>query len=79
MDAVKEDMQVVGVRVEDTEKRVKWKTLIRCGNAWKGESHKETKKISARQLVVNGQFSNLNSFAMNNKTWFNLIHFWIRL
>ena len=33
MDAVKEDMQVVGVRVEDTEDRVKWKTVIRCGNA----------------------------------------------
>ena len=26
MDAVKEDMQVVGVRLEDTEKRVKWKS-----------------------------------------------------
>ena len=26
MDAVKEDMQIVGVRVEDTENRVKWKT-----------------------------------------------------
>ena len=33
MDAVKEDMQVVGVRVEDTENRVKWKMMIRCGNA----------------------------------------------
>ena len=33
MDAVKEDMQVVSVRVEDTENRLKWKTLIRCGNA----------------------------------------------
>ena len=32
MDAVMEDMQVVGVRLEDTENRVKWKTLIRCGN-----------------------------------------------
>ena len=32
MDAVKEDMQVVGVRVEDTENWVKWKTVIRCGN-----------------------------------------------
>ena len=32
MDAVKEDMQVVGVRIEDTENRVKWKTVIRCGN-----------------------------------------------
>ena len=32
MDAVKEAMQVVGVRLEDTENRVKWKTMIRCGN-----------------------------------------------
>ena len=32
IDAVKEDMQIVGVRVEDTENRVKWKTVIRCGN-----------------------------------------------
>ena len=31
MDAVKEDMQVV--RLEDTENRVKWKTVIRFGNA----------------------------------------------
>ena len=31
-DAVKEDMQVVGVRVEDTENRLKWKTVIRCGD-----------------------------------------------
>ena len=41
MDAVKEDMQVVGVRLEDTENRVKWKTMIRCGNAWKGKSRKK--------------------------------------
>ena len=33
MDGVKEDIQVVGVRVEDTKKRLKWKTVIRCGNA----------------------------------------------
>ena len=26
MNAVKEDMQVVGVRIEDTENRLKWKT-----------------------------------------------------
>ena len=32
MDAVKEDMQVVGVRVEDTKNSLKWKTVIRCGN-----------------------------------------------
>ena len=32
MDAVKEDMQVVGVRGEDTENRLKWKAVIGCGN-----------------------------------------------
>ena len=32
MDAVKEGMQVVGVRIEDTKNRLKWKTVIRCGN-----------------------------------------------
>ena len=46
MDAVKEDMQIVGVRVEDTEKRVKWKTGI--GNGWKGTSCKEKKKKLVR-------------------------------
>ena len=29
MDAVKEDMQVVGVRVEDTKNRLKWKTVMK--------------------------------------------------
>ena len=28
MDAVKEDMQVVGIRVEDTETRLKWEMII---------------------------------------------------
>ena len=32
MDALKEDMQVVGVKVEDTENRLKWKAVIRHGN-----------------------------------------------
>ena len=32
MDAVKEDMQIVIVGVEDTANRVKWKKVIRCGN-----------------------------------------------
>ena len=45
MDAVKEDMQVVGVRLKDTEIRVKWKTVIRCGNPWIGKSRKQKKKI----------------------------------
>ena len=31
MDAGREDMQVVGVKVEDTENRLKWKTVICCG------------------------------------------------
>ena len=40
MDAVREDMQVVGVRVEDTN-RSKWKAVIGCGNPWKGKRCKE--------------------------------------
>ena len=32
IDAVTEDMQIVGVRVEETENRVKWKTVIHCGD-----------------------------------------------
>ena len=48
MDAVKEDMQVVGVRIEDTENRVKLKTLIRCGNLWKGKSCKKKKDVYER-------------------------------
>ena len=31
MDAVREDMQVNGVRVKDTENRLKWKTVNHCG------------------------------------------------
>ena len=31
MDAVNENLQVVGVRVKYTENRVKWKAVIRCG------------------------------------------------
>ena len=43
-DAVKEDMQVVSVRVEDTKNRVKWKTVIPCGDPWKKERCKKKKK-----------------------------------
>ena len=32
MDVVKVDMKVVGVREEDAEDRVRWRTLIRCGD-----------------------------------------------
>ena len=32
MDAVREDMQKDGVRVEITENRLKWKEVICCGN-----------------------------------------------
>ena len=32
MDAVKEDMHVIGVRVEDTKNRSKWKAVIHCRN-----------------------------------------------
>ena len=45
MDAAREDMQIVGVRVEDTKNRLKWKTVIHCGNPWKGKSRKEKKKM----------------------------------
>ena len=31
-DVVKVDMKVVGVREEDAEDRVRWTTLIRCGD-----------------------------------------------
>ena len=44
MDAVKQDMQLVGVRVEDNENTLKWKTVIRCGNPWKGTNRMEKKK-----------------------------------
>ena len=43
------DMQVAGVRVEDTENSLNCKAVIRCGNPWKGTSRKEKKK-----MVVNG-------------------------
>ena len=52
MDAVKEDMQVVGVRIEDTENRVKWKTMIHCDDARKGKSRKEKKNNSQTCLQV---------------------------
>lgn len=32
LDVVKEDERLVGVTVEDTEDRVGWKHLIRCGD-----------------------------------------------
>ena len=32
MDVVREDIKVVGVRGEDTENRVRWRKLIRCGD-----------------------------------------------
>ena len=38
------------VRVGDTKNRLKWKTVIRCGNPWKGKSHKEKKKLSSFDL-----------------------------
>ena len=51
MDAVKEDMQVVGVRAEDTKNRSKWKAVIRCGNPRKRKSRKE-KKIMTFQIKL---------------------------
>ena len=56
MDVVKEDMQVVGVRVKDTKNRLKRETVIRCGNLWKGKSRKE-KKILPRCFTESGEFS----------------------
>ena len=47
MDAVKEDMQVVGVRVEDTKNRLKWKTVIHCG-----KSRKEKKRRQGNTLIM---------------------------
>ncbi|KAF7659468.1 hypothetical protein LDENG_00297190 [Lucifuga dentata] len=32
MDAVKEDMKLVGVREEEAEDRVRWRQMIRCGD-----------------------------------------------
>jgi len=32
MDAVREDMQIVGIRVEDAENRERWKSMICYGN-----------------------------------------------
>ena len=60
MDAVREDMQVVGVRVEDTENRVKWKAVVRCGDPWKGTSRKERNKIPQMSLLI-GDFDPLKA------------------
>ncbi|KAF7662280.1 hypothetical protein LDENG_00240050 [Lucifuga dentata] len=32
MDAVKEDMKLVGLREEEAEDRVRWRQMIRCGD-----------------------------------------------
>ena len=64
MDAVKEDMPVVGVRVEDTKNRVKWKMVIRCGNPWKGTSRKEKKNDLAVATVDQLFWLRLHSFKM---------------
>ena len=51
-------MIVFGVRVEDTENRLKWIAVIHCRNPWKVTSQKEKKKIvicseSRQQLEEN--------------------------
>ena len=51
MDAMKEDIQVVGVRVEDTNNRLKLKTMICCGNPWKGKSRKEKKILIKKKTT----------------------------
>ena len=48
MDAVKEDAQVVGVRVEDTEKRVKWKT----DSLWREEDSSDVGALVNPKLTV---------------------------
>ena len=53
MDAVEEDKQVVGVRVEDTKNRSKWKTVIPCGDAWEGTSRKEKKNSTFKNSQLN--------------------------
>ena len=44
VDAVKEDMQVVGVRVEDTKNRLKWKTVIRVATPEKGKAVRRSRR-----------------------------------
>ena len=49
-------MQVVGVRVEDIENRVKRKTMIRCDDPRKATSRKEKKKTLSYS-AINCDFS----------------------
>ena len=44
MDVVRENMQVVGVRVENTDNSLQWKTVICCGDPLKGTSRIEKEK-----------------------------------
>ena len=34
MDAVKQDMELVGVTEKNAEEKVRWKRIILCCNAW---------------------------------------------
>ena len=68
MDAVKEDMQVVAVKVEDTKNRVK-------RNPWKGKSRKKKKIDKKKHLACEGWISLFpaktlkpRSVDQNNKT-----------
>ena len=56
MAAAREDMQAVGVRVENTENRVKWKTVIGCGDPWEGTSRKEKKKKKKQIRLIHSAF-----------------------
>lgn len=42
MDVVREDVQVVGMKEEDGEDRIRWRRLIRCG----GEKPKEKQECN---------------------------------
>ena len=56
MDAVKEDMQVVGVRVEDTENRVKWKT----DSLWRPLKRDKLKGKKEQDVRQNAEYRECN-------------------
>ena len=39
--ALVEDMKAVGAQEVDTQDRIKWRLLIRCGDPWKGNKPKD--------------------------------------
>ena len=85
MDAVKEDMQVVGVRVKDTKNNLKWKTVIRFGNHWKGKSLKEKKKKKpdrhswclCADVFYLLHFPQMKLMSISEALWLSTSVFWI--